>query len=370
MSTEQQIVVASTDLELRPEKFRRLVDGRWTDLFTLRNGKGMVVKITNLGAKVEQILVPDRNGVLGDVALGFDSIEGVIDGQPSMGAFIGRYANRIRDAAFELDGERYELTANAGKNCVHGGVRGSRFRVFSARQISGNVLELMHVFLDGEEGFPGTLPVRVTYTVSEDNELRMDWTAVAHDKSTVANFTNHAFFNLRGDAAVSALDTVVKINADRVLEVDETCLPTGRLNDVTGSMLDLRQGRLIGEGVNADEEQIRRTNGYDHHFVLNERGSPEKPVFAASAYDPVSGREMEVWTSEPGIQFFSANGLSGKLPLDAGKGGVPFVFRGGFCLEPSRFPDSLNQPDFPSTVLRPGEWYVGSIAYRFKVRAS
>lgn len=353
--------------ELDPARFERCIDGSPVKLFKLRNAAGIVVAITNYGAKVEQILVPDRSGRLGDVALGYDSIDAVIAGQPSMGAFIGRFANRIRNATFSLGGESISLTANAGQHSLHGGLRGSRFRVFPARLLDEKTLELFYVFKDGEEGYPGTLPVRVIYTLTEDNVLRMEWTAAALDRETVANFTNHAFFNLRGDPTRNVLDTDLVIRAEQFIALDETGFPGGGFRAVADSALDFRAPRRIAENLDMTDEQLRLANGFDHHFILSRNVPPGQLDFAARAYDPVSGRQLEVWTTEPGMQFFTGNNLSGNLPIDAGKSGKAFVFRGGFCLEPSRFPDSPNQPAYPSTSVGPGEFYSGCIEYRFAV---
>lgn len=359
---------AATYLELDANRFNATVDGLPVRLYTLRNRNGMTVKITNYGAKVEQILVPDRNGQFGDVALGYDSIEAVIDGQPSMGAFIGRYANRIRNARFELDAKAVALSVNAGPHSLHGGTRGSRFRVFPARQLSASSVELMYVFQDGEEGYPGTLAVRVVYAVTDDNALRMEWSAAAQDRATVANFTNHTFFNLGADPTASVLGTEITINAERFIALDETGFPAGEFRGVAQSALDFRVAKSIGAGLASDDEQIGRANGFDHHFILDRQGAAGSLDFAARAYDPASGRQLDVWSSEPGMQFFSGNNLSGKLPVDAGKAGKAFVFRGGFCLEPSRFPDSPNHADYPSSCVKPGEFYTGCIEYRFSAR--
>jgi len=355
-------------LELDANRFNKTIDGLPVKLYTLRNRKGMIVKITNYGGKVEQILVPDRNGEIGDVALGYDSIDAVIAGQPSMGAFIGRYANRIRNAAFELNGATVALTVNAGPHSLHGGTRGSRFRVFAARQLDESSLELIYVFQDGEEGYPGTLPVRVVYSVTEANALRMEWSAAALDKETVANFTNHTFFNLAANPTMPVLDTEITINADRFIALDETGFPAGEFRKVEGSALDFRAARSVAAGLALEDEQTRLANGFDHHFILNRQGADGNLDFAARAYHPGSGRELEVWSTEPGMQFFTGNNLSGKLPVDAGKDGKAFVFRGGFCLEPSRFPDSPNHPEYSSTSIKPGEFYTGCIEYRFSAR--
>jgi aldose 1-epimerase len=354
-------------IELDRAKFQKVIDGKKVDLFTLRNKQGMVVRITNFGAKIEQILVPDRQGVLADVVLGYDSIDGVLVGQPSMGAFIGRYANRIGGARFSLNGQDHALAANNGPNTLHGGQKGSRFQVFAARQLSDHAVEMSYVFRDGEENFPGTLPVTVVYSLTDHNELSIEWAASAQDKPTVANFTGHAFFNLTGDPTIPNGNHVITVNADRFLPTDSTLIPSGEMRPVAGTPFDFRQPKPFGRDIGATDEQLKLGNGYDHHYVLNKK-EPGELSFAASAYEPNSGRLMEVWTTEPGMQLFSGNNLEAKAPRDQGKGGKLFIFRGAFCMEPSRFPDSPNKPQFPSTVLNPGDWYTGKIVYKFSAK--
>ena len=352
-------------VELKRENFQKTVDGKPVDLYVLRNAKGSQASVTNYGAKIQQLLVPDRRGVLGDVVLGYDSIDAVIGGQASMGAFIGRYANRIANARFTLDGVTYQLNANSGPNSVHGGTRGSRFQVFDAQQLSPRSVEMRYVFRDGEENFPGTLPVRVVYTLDDDDALTIEWQATAEGKATVANFTGHAFFNLTGDPRVSVVDHVLSVDADRFLPLNATAIPTGELRPVAGTPMDFRTPKRIGQDIAAVDEQLRLGNGYDHHYVLNRPAGSAALAFAARVEEPTSGRVLEVWTTEPGLQVFSGNNLEAKAPRDLGKGGRLFAFRGAFCLEPSRFPDAPNQPAFPSTVLRPGQTYAGRIVYRF-----
>lgn len=356
-------------VELDRAKFQKTIDGKAVDLYVLRNSKGAQASITNYGARIEQVLVPDRNGVLGDVTLGYDSIDAVIGGQASMGAFIGRYANRIANARFTLDGVTHQLAANSGPNSVHGGTRGSRFQVFDARQLSRNAVEMRYVFADGEENFPGTLPLRVVYTLDDDNALTIEWQATAEGKATVANFTGHAFFNLTGDPRTSVDDHVLIVDAARFLPVNATAIPTGELRPVAGTPMDFRTPKRIGQDIAVDDEQLRIGNGYDHHYVLDRPAGSTTLARAARVEEPTSGRVLEVWTTEPGMQLFSGNGLRAQTPRDLGKGGQLFVFRGGLCLEPSHFPDSPNQPAFPSTVLRPGETYSGRIVYRFSTLA-
>jgi aldose 1-epimerase len=353
-------------VELLRENFRKEIDGKKVDLFTLRNRRGMVVKITNWGAKVMQIVVADRAGKLGDVALGYDSIEALQNGQASMGAFIGRFANRIANARFTLNGREYQLAANSGPNTLHGGTKGSRFQVFDARQIDDATVVMSYTFKDGEENFPGTLPLRVKYSVTEDNAFVLNYDAVAVDKATVANFTTHVFFNLAGHDQGDILGHVLEVNADRFLPVNGAGIPTGELRPVKGTPMDFTSPHKVGERIGNDDEQLKLGNGYDHHYVVKRTG--EGLAFAARVHDPVTGRVMEVWSTEPGIQVYMGNNLEGKRPRDVGKGGALYAFRTGFCLEPSHFPDSPNQPAFPNTVLNPGEWYSGKTVYRFSVR--
>jgi aldose 1-epimerase len=355
-------------VQLKAENFRKVVDGKPVDLYTIQNKNGMIVRITNYGAKVQQIIVPDRKGVFADVAQGYETIDQVIGGQGSMGAFVGRYANRIGAAKFTLDGKEYLLAANNGKNSLHGGEKGSRFQVFNARQLSPASVEMSYVFKDGEENYPGTLPLRVVFSVTGKNEFVTEWAAVAHDKATVANFTGHTFLNLSGNGGSEILDHVIRVNADRFLPVDGTLIPTGEQRTVAGSVMDFRKPKAFGKDILSADEQIKLGNGYDHHYVLNPPPHKGSLGFAASAYDPKSGRVLEVWTTEPGMQLYSGNFLEGKTPRDLGKGKTLYVFRSAFCMEPSHFPDSPNKPQFPTTVLQPGQWYTGKIVYKFSVK--
>lgn len=358
---------ASTVVELKRENFQKVVDGKPVDLYTITNKNGVTIKVTNYGAKVEQILVPDRKGVFADIALGFDSIDAVMAGQPSMGSFVGRYANRIGNAKFTLEGKEYQLAANNGINSLHGGAKGSRFVVFNARQLSPSAVELSYVFKDGEENYPGTLPVTVVYSLNDRNEFTIEWVASAQDKTTVANFTGHTFFNLAGDPTTLNSDYLITVNADKYLPIDSNLIPTGATADVAGTPMDFRKPKAFGKDIGADFDQLKFAGGYDHHYVLNKPAAGALSL-ASSAYDPKSGRSLEVWTTEPGVQLFSGNNLAAKAPLDAGKGGRLFAFRGAFCMEPSHFPDAPNKAQFPSTTLKPGEFYTGKIVYRFGVK--
>jgi len=356
--------------ELKAADFQKTIDGKPVSLYFMRNRSGVTVAITNYGARIEQILVPDRNGKLGDIAQGYATIDTVLKGQGSMGAFIGRYANRIGKGQFTLDGKAYQLAINdlstppapPRQNTLHGGQKGSRFVVFDARQLAPNSVEMSYVFKDGEENFPGTLPVRVVYTLANDNSLDIAWAAVADDKTTVANFTQHTFFNLSGDGGSSIYDHVLMLNADKVLESDATLVPNGKVVPVAGTVLDFTKAKPIGKDIEAKVPALVGAGGYDHSFVIN----PGKGLLLAGRVsEPKSGRIMEVWTTEPGVQFYSGNFLEGQVPRDVGKGGTVYKFRSGFCLEASHYPDSVNHPDFPTTTLTPGQWYTGRIVYRF-----
>jgi aldose 1-epimerase len=339
--------------------FGKTTAGEEVELYTLKNAKGMQATITNYGGIVTSLKTPDRSGVYDDVVLGFDSIDGYLKEHPYFGALIGRYGNRIAKGRFTLNGVQYKLAQNNGENSLHGGIKGFDKRVWTAREVSGSepVLELTYVSKDGEEGYPGTLTTRVTYTLTDNNELKIDYLATT-DKDTVLNLTNHSYFNLAGDGQV--LDHEISIAADRFTPVDAGLIPTGELKSVEGTPFDFRKSTPIGARINSNDEQITRGKGYDHNFVLNgEAGSLRQ---AARVKEAKTGRVMEVLTTEPGVQFYTGNFLDGSL---TGKGGKVYAHRTGFCLETQHFPDSPNQPKFPSTVLKPGAEYRSTTVYRF-----
>lgn len=344
------------------EPFGTLPDGTAVELFTLRNASGMEVKVTNYGGIITELKVPDRNGNIEDVTLGYSSLEGYLESSPYFGALIGRYGNRIAKAQFELDGKTYKLPANDGPNTLHGGQKGFDKVVWQAdpfeREGERGVI-FTYTSADGEEGFPGTLQTRVTYTLTDKNELAFDYHATT-DKPTVVNLTQHAYFNLAGDGAGDVLEHELTINADRYTPVDATLIPTGELASVAGTPFDFRQKTTIGARIDAEHEQIKRGGGYDHNYVLNRNG--EGLVFAARVEEPKSGRRMEVHTTEPAMQFYSGNFLDGSI---TGKNGHVYNKRNGFCLETQHYPDSPNKPSFPSTVLRPGESYSSRTVYTF-----
>lgn len=311
------------------------------------------------------VWTPDREGRLDDVVLGFDNLEGYLRKNPYFGALIGRYANRIANGRFKLDGQVYQLPVNNPPNTLHGGTRGFDSVSWQATEIEQNgepALLLKYVSPDGEEGFPGRLEAEVTYSVGADNELRLDFHATT-DKKTVLNLTNHSYFDLAGQAKGNVLDHVVTIASDRYLPIDEHLIPTGELAAVAETPFDFRTPRRIGERIDDQDAQLKLAIGYDHTYALSRDGGPE-PVFAARAVDPVSERVLEVYTTQPGVQFYSGNHLTGSV---TGKGGKVYEFRTGFCLETQAFPDSPNHPEFPSTVLTPGATFRATTVFKFSV---
>ncbi len=353
-------------IEPTSDNYRKIVDGKQVDLYTIKNGKGMVAKITNYGAKIEQIMVRDRNGTFADVVQGYESIDKAVGGQGSMGAFVGRYANRIGGAKFTLNGKEYQLAKNNGENTLHGGNKGSRFCVYDAHQINDSSVEMFYIYKDGEENFPGALATRVFYQVTKDNSFVVDYQAYSADKDTVANFTTHSFFNLSGNLGSEILDHVIYVNASRYLPINSGLIPTGELASVENTPMDFRVPMTFGARIKSDFEQIKLANGYDNHWVLDKK-TPNALSRAAMAWDPKSGRLMEVYTTEPGLQVHTGNNLEGKAPRDVGKGST-FIFRSGFNMEPSRFPDSPNKPAFPTTVIKAGEWFSGRTIYKFSAK--
>ena len=338
--------------------FGKTADGAPVDLYTLTNKNGMVAKITNYGAIVTELHVPDRNGNVADVALGFDNLDAYLGGHPFFGAIVGRYGNRIAKGKFSIDGQEYTLATNNGANHLHGGKKGFDKVVWTATRAGKNAVRLNYVSKDGEEGYPGTLNSTVTYTLTDDNELKIDYEATT-DKPTVVNLTNHSYFNLAGDNAGSIHDHWMTINADHYTPVDEGSIPTGEIAPVKGTPFDFTSPHKIGERI---EQTPGKPNGYDHNYVLNRKPGDKSMKLAARVKEETSGRVMEVWTTEPGVQFYTGNYLDGKL---TGKQGKPYAMRHGFCLETQHYPDSPNQPSFPSTVLRPGQTYKTSTTYKF-----
>jgi aldose 1-epimerase len=351
----------SPGIERHP--FGTLPDGKRVEVFTLKNSKGAEAKISNYGGIVISLKMPDKNGNYEDIVLGYDNLEGYLKDTPYFGALIGRYGNRIAKGRFTLDGREYKLAVNNGPNALHGGLKGFDKVVWTPRllvSLEGPSLELSYLSPDGEEGYPGNLKVRAIYTLTEDNGLKLEFTATT-DKPTVVNLTQHSYFNLAGRGDI--LNHVVMIPADRFTPVDSTLIPTGELKPVEGTPFDFRKPTPIGARINEDNEQLKFGNGYDHNWVLNKKVG--EYTLVARVYEPTTGRVLEVFSTEPGLQFYTGNFLDGSI---TGKGGWTYQFRNGFCMEPQHFPDSPNQPNFPSVVLRPGQEYKHTMMYRFSTR--
>jgi len=358
---------ANAQARISKASFGKTADGQNVDIFTLTNKRGLEVKITNFGGIITSLKVPDRNGKFDDIVLGFDSLDGYLKGHPYFGALIGRYGNRIAKGRFTLNGHEYKLAVNNGENHLHGGLKGFDKVVWTAHSAKirdGVALKLTYLSKDGEEGYPGNLRVIVVYRLTNQNELKISYSA-STDKDTVINLTSHSYFNLAGQGSGDILNHELSINAARFTPTDAGSIPTGELKSVTGTPFDFTTSKLhkIGERINNDDEQLKFGNGYDHNFVLN--GRMGKLRQAAVAYEAGSGRLMEVWTTEPGMQFYSGNFLDGTL---TGKDGKVYQRRSGFCLETQHYPDSPNRPSFPTTVLRKGELYHSLTVHKFKTR--
>jgi aldose 1-epimerase len=344
------------------EAWGKSAAGEAVERYTLTNAKGASVQISTLGGTVTSIKVPDRAGTLGEVTLGFDTLDGYLKPHPFFGVLVGRYGNRIGKGTFTLDGKTYTLAKNNGENALHGGRKGFDKYVWKAREVAskdGLAIELTHVSPDGDEGYPGTLTSTVVYTWTDANALRIDYTATT-DKPTVVNLTNHTYFNLSSGAATTILDHELMLASDHFTPVDKGLIPTGELRAVDGTPFDFTKAKKIGTHIDADDEQIKFGGGYDHNFVI--RRPPGMMRTVARVTEPTSGRVMEVTTTEPGVQFYTGNFLDGTI---VGRGGKTYGKRAGFCLETQHFPDSPNQPKFPSTVLRPGQTYKTTTQYAF-----
>jgi aldose 1-epimerase len=359
--TQNDSAQTNNSMALEKKSFQSTIQGKQTDLFTLKNANGLVAHITNYGARLVSLVVPDKNGKPTDVVVGFSSVDNFVStGERYYGATIGRYGNRIAKGKFKLDGKEYTLFTNNGQNSLHGGKSGFEDKVWDAKQINDSTLELTYLSKDMEEGYPGNLNVKVTYSVTSDNGLKIDYEATT-DKKTVLNLTNHAFFNLNGEGSGTINNHTLQVNADKYTPVDSTLIPTGKLEPVQGTPFDFRQPTAIGSRVDADHEQIKNGGGYDHNFVLNGTGMKH----AATATGDRSGIVMEVHTIEPGLQFYGGNFMKGQHTF---KGGSKDEYRTAFCLETQHFPDSPNQPSFPSTTLNPGETYKTTTVYRFSAK--
>ena len=357
MSTNPKSTITKADFGKTPE-------GQAVDIYTLHNSKGAEARIMTYGGIVQKLMMPDKHGKLGDIVLGYDNLQGYIDVTPYFGALIGRYGNRIGGATFTLEGQTYTLAKNNNGNSLHGGLKGFDKVVWTAKPsvgVHGPQLTLAYVSKDGEEGFPGNLEVTAIYTLTENNELRLEFTAKT-DKPTVANLTHHSYFNLAGQGNGDILNHLVCINADKTTPVDSGLITTGAFADVTGTPFDFRSSTSIGARINDPDPVLRYGPGYDHNWVIN------KPLgkfgLMARVLEPVSGRVMEVWSDEPGLQFYTGNFLDGTIH---GKGGAVYPIHSAFCMEPQHYPDSPNKPNFPSVELKPGEKYHNIIVYKFSV---
>ena len=347
---------------LEPANFRTEVDGKQTDLFVLENKNGMEVCITNFGGRIVSVMVPDKDGVMRDVVLGFDSIQDYIKFPSDFGATIGRYANRINQGKITVDGVEYQLPRNNYGHCLHGGPKGYQYQVFDARQLSNQVLELTYLSKDGEEGFPGNLTCKVTFSLTDDDAIDIRYSAET-DRTTVVNMTNHSYFNLDGDPSKSNLDYLLTIDADAYTPVDSTFMTTGEIVSVEGTDMDFRTPTAVGARIDNDFEQLKNGKGYDHNWVLNTKGDITRPC--ATLESPSTGIVLDVYTNEPGIQIYAGNFLDGTL---TGKKGIVYGHRASVCLETQKYPDTPNKPEWPSALLKPGEKYDSHCIYRFSVK--
>lgn len=347
-------------MDVKEEVFGNTPDGMQVNIYTLTNTNGIVAKVTNYGGTLTSLMVPDKNGNLADIIQGFDTLEGCMSGHPYFGVIVGRYANRIGAAKFTLEGAEYKLAANDGDNHLHGGLKGFDKVVWKPEGYSANeneaMVKLSYVSEDGEEGYPGNLACSVTYTLTKDDELKVSYEAET-DKTTVINLTNHAYFNLAGQGSGDILSHELMLNADNYTPVDAGLIPTGEIKAVKDTPMDFSTSKVIGSRI----DQV--TGGYDHNYVLNSGGGTM--ALAARVYEPTSGRVMEIYTLEPGIQFYSGNFLDGTIK---GKGGKVYQKHYAFCLETQHFPDSPNKPDFPSVVLAPGRKYSTETVHKFSTK--
>ena len=343
--------------------FGTLSDGREVNAFVLKNARGMSVQILDLGGVIASIKVPDSSGNFADVTTGFDYPQPYLDGAGYMGAIVGRYANRISGGKFSIDGIDYSLAKNNGDNAIHGGLVGFDKKIWDVELLVGlhdSKLKLSTFSPDGEEGYPGRVEVSVIYTLNDQNQLTIDYSATS-DKATIINLTNHAYFNLDGHQAGSILEHEVMLNANHFTPIDESSIPTGVILDVAGTPLDFRQRKAIGLDIESEDRQMTFGSGYDHNFVIN-HSEPGSVSLAAEVYSPNSGRVMKVYTDQPGVQFYTGNFLNGTL---VGKEGAVYGRRSAFCLETQHFPDSPNKPMFPSTILQPGDQFASRTIFEF-----
>lgn len=342
--------------------FGKFADGSQSFLYSIVNKNGMRANIIDYGAIVQSLYVKDKSGNLSDVVLGYDTLEGYVNDGFYIGAIVGRYGNRIAGGKFKLNGAEYNITKNDGSNHLHGGKEGFSKKLWQAEPISENSLKLTYISKDREEGYPGTLILTVIYNVNDNNSLEISYEAKT-DKPTILNPTHHSYFNLSGDFTKNALDHELKMYADRFTPVDEKCIPTGELRETAGTPMNFSEAVKVGEHINEDYGQLKIGSGYDHNWVIDgDNGSLRK---AAEVYEKTTGRFMEFWTDQPGMQFYTSNFLDDKT---IGKKGLPLKYRGALCLEAQHFPDSPNKLQFPSAALEPGETYKQTTLYKFSIK--
>lgn len=352
-------------MAITKSSFGKLPDGQEVFLYTVTNKNGVELKVTNYGGIITSLKTPDKNGVLEDIVLGYDSLAGYLKETPYFGAIVGRYGNRIAKGKFKLDGKEYTLAQNNGPNNLHGGLKGFdkvAWNIEEVTSLDGPALKLTYLSKDLEEGFPGNLQAEVIYTLTDNNELRFDYKATT-DKATVINLTQHSYFNLTGNGKGDILNHVLVINSEEIVPVDKTLIPTGKFRKVAGTPFDFTTPQVIGARINDKDEQITFGEGYDHCYVL--KPSKDSLNYAATVSEPISGRKFEVYTTEPGVQLYSGNFLTGSI---VGKGNVTYKRRFGLCLETEHYPDSPNQPQFPTVVLKPGEVYNTTTVYKFSAQ--
>jgi len=361
-------MVESTHLKsnINPENFEAKIDGKKTKLFVLKNKNGLEATFTNFGQRLVSLMVPDKNGVFDDVVLGFSNLEGYKTARGNyFGATIGRYGNRIANGEFKIDNITYILPINNGKNHIHGGLKGFNNVVWDANQTNSDEIEFSRISPDMEEGYPGNLTVSVHYKLTDDDELQINYKATT-DKPTIVNLTNHSFFNLAGEGNGNVNNHLLTINADSYTPVNQDLIPTGEILEVKGTPFDFTTEKPIGQDLDREHQQLEYSKGYDQNFVLNStpKNNNNGLVLAAKVTEPNSGRVMEVFTNEPGIQFYESNFLDGGA---MGKSGKPYIYRGALCLETQHFPNSPSQPNFPSTLLRTNEVYLSTCVYKFSL---
>lgn len=351
---------------LTKKEFGKTKDGAAVDLYTMTNRHGIQVGVINYGATVQSIRTPDRDGKMADIALGFDTLDGYLGTHPYFGAVVGRYGNRVAKGHFKLDGKDYKLAINNGENSLHGGLKGFDKVVWTARDASADAgspaVELTYLSKDGEEGYPGNLTVTVRYTLTDDDEVRIDYTAKT-DKTTVTNITNHSYFNLAGAGSGDILKHQMTLHASKFTPVDAGLIPTGELKPVKGTPFDFTTATAIGARIDGDDQQLKFGLGYDHNWVIDQK-APGELTLAAEVSDAASGRTLQVSTTEPGVQFYTGNFLDGTIK---GKDGKVYAKRNGLCLETQHFPDSPNHPAFPTTTLKPGETRTSRTVWKFGV---